>query len=506
MTAYLFLPPAVKPRQLRHHFEKPQPSCLIRHSHSHQHRLSPTAATQSGQLTGSPASNGSGNGSVHDVAVPSTAAVVLEAPVTAAQAALGSQPAASSEELSLREEVAELRQLLLQQSGIIQQQQQALLMLEGRVVGHQPLEQQQRPREQLDDAQEAELQEEEQEAAWAAASAPYLGELQSADWPVNTNRCNELVPQQLSPNPSPQRLAAADLSLGIKEPSVGDRRLLGCYDARYHSTHMGATPRDFRLLPRRIVVVRHAQSEGNVDNFQYTYVPDPKVPLTAKGWEQALDAGEKLREIMDADGKPYKLFFYTSPYLRSKQTYEGLIQAFKPEQLVGVQEEVQLREQDFGNFQDAEGKKREKAERLRFGRFFYRFPNGESGADVYDRMTIFEDHLVRDINAGRYGYDSTLVLVTHGLAARIFLMRWFHWTVDQFMNVFNPPNAEPIVMERITSDYESRQGGPASWIHTKALYRLTDASMDKLVGCTEDMCSTSWLPRGIDSPREYSSH
>ena len=40
--------------------------------------------------------------------------------------------------------------------------------------------------------------------------------------------------------------------------------------------------------------------------------------------------------------------------------------------------------------QDAEGKQKEKAERLRFGRFFYRFPNGESGADVYDRMTIFE--------------------------------------------------------------------------------------------------------------------
>ena len=37
------------------------------------------------------------------------------------------------------------------------------------------------------------------------------------------------------------------------------------------------------------------------------------------------------------------------------------------------------------NFQDAEGKKREKAERLRVGRFVYRFPNGESGADVYDR-------------------------------------------------------------------------------------------------------------------------
>lgn len=92
--------------------------------------------------------------------------------------------------------------------------------------------------------------------------------------------------------------------------------------------------------------------------------------------------------------------------------------------------------------QDAEGKQREKAERLRFGRFFYRFPNGESGADVYDRMTIFEDHMVRDINAGRFAADTSLVLVTHGLALRVFLMRWFHWSVDQFLNVYNPPNAE----------------------------------------------------------------
>jgi hypothetical protein len=43
---------------------------------------------------------------------------------------------------------------------------------------------------------------------------------------------------------------------------------------------------------------------------------------------------------------------------------------------------------------------------------------------VYDRLTIFEDHLIRDINAGRYANGTTLVLVTHGLALRIFLMRW----------------------------------------------------------------------------------
>jgi broad specificity phosphatase PhoE len=287
----------------------------------------------------------------------------------------------------------------------------------------------------------------------------------------------------------------------LRDAGINDRRLVGLFDARYHSTSSGATPSDFRILPRRIILVRHAESEGNVDNKAYTYLPDPQVPLTPNGWRQALQAGENIRQVAGKyrgkDSEVGRLFFYTSPYLRSKQTYEGVAQAFEPHEIAGVQEEVQLREQDFGNFQDAEGKQREKAERLRFGRFFYRFPNGESGADVYDRMTLFEDHLVRDINAGRFAGDSSLVLLTHGLAARVFLMRWFHWTVDQFMRVYNPPNAAPIVLERVSDDTSSRANGPATWIHTKALYRLSEESMDLLQGCTPDMCETSWMPRGI---------
>lgn len=287
----------------------------------------------------------------------------------------------------------------------------------------------------------------------------------------------------------------------IREAGISDRRLVGLFDARYHSTSPGSTPQDYRILPKRIILVRHAESEGNVNNQAYTYLPDPQVPLTQNGWKQALEAGMMMKKV----ASDTKLFFYTSPYLRSRQTYEGVSEAFGVSQVAGVQEEVQLREQDFGNFQDAEGKRREKAERMRFGRFFYRFPNGESGADVYDRMTLFEDHLVRDINAGRFAGDTSLVLVTHGLAARIFLMRWFHWTVDQFMRVYNPPNAVPLVLERILPDESLRAGGPAAWIHTKALYKLSDDSMKVLQGCTPDMCTTSWLPRGLSEPAEKKS-
>ena len=48
----------------------------------------------------------------------------------------------------------------------------------------------------------------------------------------------------------------------------------------------------------------------------------------------------------------------------------------QPHQVRGAQEEVQLREQDFGNFQDLIGREKLAEERLRFSRFFYRFPNG----------------------------------------------------------------------------------------------------------------------------------
>ena len=59
-------------------------------------------------------------------------------------------------------------------------------------------------------------------------------------------------------------------------------QLLAC---QYHNMSVrmcrGATPRDHRILPRRIILVRHAESEGNIDNFAYTYVPDPQVPLVS---------------------------------------------------------------------------------------------------------------------------------------------------------------------------------------------------------------------------------
>ena len=51
-------------------------------------------------------------------------------------------------------------------------------------------------------------------------------------------------------------------------------------------------------------------------------------------------------------------------------------------------------------------------------------------------------------------------------------------------------------MERVSGENGALPDGEDSWVHTKALYRLTDESRDIIKGCTSEMCMTSCLPTG----------
>ncbi len=62
-------------------------------------------------------------------------------------------------------------------------------------------------------------------------------------------------------------------------------------------------------------------------------------------------AGQRIKDYITKDGEEPRLYFYMSPYKRSLQTFEALASNFTRSQIRGCQEEVQLREQDFGNFQ-----------------------------------------------------------------------------------------------------------------------------------------------------------
>ncbi|KAH7550238.1 hypothetical protein JRO89_XS13G0159100 [Xanthoceras sorbifolium] len=216
-----------------------------------------------------------------------------------------------------------------------------------------------------------------------------------------------------------------------------------------HPNHTMPPPR-----PRRIILVRHGQSEGNLDESVYTRIPDPKIALTEKGKAEAEACGTRIREMIEKDGDNWKVYFYVSPYRRTLETLQHLGRAFERERIGGMIKEPRLREQDFGNFQDRERMRVEKAVRMLYGRFFYRFPNGESAADVYDRITGFRETLRAAIDNGRFqppgdrNQNMNVVIVSHGLTLRVFLMRWYKWTVEQFEGLNNIGNGNMIVMEK----------------------------------------------------------
>ncbi|KAK0814905.1 hypothetical protein LTR91_007427 [Friedmanniomyces endolithicus] len=197
--------------------------------------------------------------------------------------------------------------------------------------------------------------------------------------------------------------------------------------------------------PRMIILIRHAQSEGNQNREIHQII--------AEG------AGRRLRALLKPDDT---LQVFTSPYRRTRETTEGILRTLTarhdPDDTdstpspfsrnnIKVWEEPRLREQDFGNFQPCSAEmERMWRERADYGHFFYRIPNGESAADAYDRVSGFNESLWRQFTDD--DFPSVTVLVTHGLMTRVFLMKWYHWSVEYFEDLRNINHCEFIIMKR----------------------------------------------------------
>ena len=156
--------------------------------------------------------------------------------------------------------------------------------------------------------------------------------------------------------------------------------------------------KEFEQRPNRIILVRHGESEGNIDRSAYSTTPDSQIALTEHGFAQGAVAGLQIRQLIGNE----TVRFFVSPYLRARQTLLAILRAFDG-QTVKVSSEPRLREQDFGNFQSHEAMRAVLNERQKFGRFYYRFPNGEAGTDVFDRMASFITYLFRTMSDATKG-------------------------------------------------------------------------------------------------------
>jgi broad specificity phosphatase PhoE len=187
----------------------------------------------------------------------------------------------------------------------------------------------------------------------------------------------------------------------------------------------------------RIILLRHGQSLGNVDELAYCRIPDHALPLTPTGEEEARAAGPAIKALV-GDGP---VAAYVSPYRRTKRTFELL--GLDAERIVT---EPRVREQDWGNLQDPVQQEVLKHQRHAFGHFFFRLPNGESGADVDDRVAAFLDGLTVRMHKDE-DHPKTVLVVSHGLTIRLLCRRFFDWSIDLFESLSNPDTCENRVLD-----------------------------------------------------------
>lgn len=201
---------------------------------------------------------------------------------------------------------------------------------------------------------------------------------------------------------------------------------------------------------QHIVLVRHDASIANVDPSVYKRMPDHVIPLVELDSERVKLAAAHVAALgLDVE----QTCSWCSPYVRCRQTEDAVLRhAFGDgAALVRRRESFLLREQEFGDWDSLTDEEAEVELPRAFakrklltddlGKFYYRYPNGESRADVVLRVIALMGKVHRSDFPNH-------VLFLHGVTQRAFRMAWLNLGVDWFEEEPNPSNASVLHIRR----------------------------------------------------------
>lgn len=214
------------------------------------------------------------------------------------------------------------------------------------------------------------------------------------------------------------------------------------------------------MNPKKIIVMRHAESQEDVDKTVYAHTADLDVPLSPRGEKQSIDISHSLSNIL---GKGH-VHFYISPGLRLRQTYDLTTSQFPKNIHHSFSVETLLLKQYWGDV-TVENRREIEIARYKEGVLVYRFPSGESGPQLVERFKFFVNNLRGEFS--RDDFPENIVILTHGFEMRIFLMAWFGWSVEHFESLANPKNCEMVTLHlkpdgSYSMDREMRMYDPSS--------------------------------------------
>lgn len=195
----------------------------------------------------------------------------------------------------------------------------------------------------------------------------------------------------------------------------------------------------------KIILIRHGESEANLDHTIYERKFDHEIELTKKGIQQANDTGKLLSGYLPNVKDPIKAL--VSPYKRTQQTWNEIYKYLNRNN-IDFEVDPRIIEQECTQFRDSDHRAEIFKKRDEAGRFWFRFKFGESGFDVYNRVQDFLTDL--KVDRALFKEDSDYIIVSHEIALRCLLLKALHLIdISDFDNMPNIQNCAPIVLESI---------------------------------------------------------
>ncbi len=184
---------------------------------------------------------------------------------------------------------------------------------------------------------------------------------------------------------------------------------------------------------KKIIVIRHAQSEEDINPNLNGEKKDILISITERGKHQVVRTIERIEKVFSGIDS---IRIYLSPSNRVLQTTSILYSKLGLDNL-GVFVDPRIRNLNWGDVTPENIKKIEE-ERYKVGVLHYQFPNGDYSPTFVRRIGYFVEELL--ILGKQKRFPKGVIIVTHGFAMRIITKFLLQMSDEDFRWIKNPPN------------------------------------------------------------------
>lgn len=208
----------------------------------------------------------------------------------------------------------------------------------------------------------------------------------------------------------------------------------------------------------RILLVRHGESEGNVDDSRYADVGDAHIALTENGRRQLEDTGKFLRYYYRTHalgGRDYPQRIWVSPYKRAEQSATLALSVFN-DAVLDIRRDRRLVEQSYGLLPFAARASNPRHHELikalaeisrevhKNDPFLSVPPLGEAPVTHHARVSHFLDRIENDRE--RSGIDDILI-IAHGATNKHIIMHLMDLPFSAWKEIELQNNGDVTVIE-----------------------------------------------------------